>query len=78
MRVIQFVCKNNYNSNYSLYESNCLMKASTFYCTRMGFEPVAYRGLETGSRKVAAHVVKQNEVSIKQKLGVIHKVRHVD
>jgi 4-hydroxyphenylpyruvate dioxygenase len=37
-------------------------QAATFYCTRMGFEPVAYRGLETGSRKVAAHVVKQNEI----------------
>ncbi|XP_071445752.1 4-hydroxyphenylpyruvate dioxygenase isoform X2 [Hetaerina americana] len=28
----------------------------------MGFEPVAYQGLETGSRKVAAHVVRQNKI----------------
>ena len=30
--------------------------------TRLGFEPFAYRGLETGSRKVAAHAVRQNKV----------------
>lgn len=29
----------------------------------MGFEPLGYRGLETGSRQTAAHVVKQNKVS---------------
>lgn len=29
----------------------------------MGFEPLAYKGLETGSRKYAAHAVKQNKVS---------------
>jgi 4-hydroxyphenylpyruvate dioxygenase len=28
----------------------------------MGFEPLAYRGLETGSRQVAAHVVRQNKI----------------
>lgn len=28
----------------------------------MGFEPVAYRGLETGSRHTATHVVKQNQI----------------
>ncbi|CAL8115530.1 unnamed protein product [Orchesella dallaii] len=37
-------------------------QAASFYCTRMGFEPVAYRGLETGSRKVASHVVRQNQI----------------
>lgn len=29
----------------------------------MGFEPLAYKGLETGCRKYAAHAVKQNKVS---------------
>lgn len=29
----------------------------------MGFEPLAYRGLETGSREVASHVIKQGQVS---------------
>ncbi|CAG7833828.1 unnamed protein product [Allacma fusca] len=37
-------------------------QAASFYCTRMGFEPLAYKGLETGSRQVAAHVVRQNKI----------------
>ncbi|XP_074643700.1 4-hydroxyphenylpyruvate dioxygenase-like [Tubulanus polymorphus] len=37
-------------------------QAATYYCTRMGFEPFAYKGLETNSRQVAAHVVRQNEI----------------
>lgn len=28
----------------------------------MGFEPYAYRGLETGSREVVSHVVKQDKI----------------
>ncbi|XP_046390664.1 4-hydroxyphenylpyruvate dioxygenase isoform X2 [Ischnura elegans] len=28
----------------------------------MGFEPLAYQGLETGSRKVAAHAIRQNKI----------------
>lgn len=35
-------------------------QAASYYCTRLGFEHVAYRGLETGSRKVASHVVRRN------------------
>ncbi|XP_015431527.1 PREDICTED: 4-hydroxyphenylpyruvate dioxygenase [Dufourea novaeangliae] len=38
-------------------------QAATYYCTRMGFEPLCYRGLETGSRHVASHVVKQNKIA---------------
>jgi len=37
-------------------------QAATFYCVRMGFEPFAYQGLETGSRQVACHVVRQNKI----------------
>lgn len=37
-------------------------QAASFYCARMGFEPVGYRGLETGSRRTAAHAVKQNKI----------------
>jgi len=37
-------------------------QAASFYCTRMGFEPLAYKGLETGSRSVVAHVVRQNKI----------------
>ena len=38
-------------------------QAASYYVTRMGFEPLAYQGLETGSRKLAKHVVRQNDVS---------------
>ncbi|XP_064638528.1 4-hydroxyphenylpyruvate dioxygenase-like isoform X1 [Lineus longissimus] len=37
-------------------------QAAAHYCARVGFKPLAYKGLETGSRKVVAHVVKQNEI----------------
>merc|ERR1711942_627499 len=35
--------------------------AASYYCARLGFEPLAYQGLETGSRKVASHVVRQRD-----------------
>jgi 4-hydroxyphenylpyruvate dioxygenase len=35
-------------------------QAASYYCIRFGFKHVAYKGLETGSRDVAAHVIKQN------------------
>ncbi|CAL1541543.1 unnamed protein product [Lymnaea stagnalis] len=37
-------------------------QAASHYCTRLGFEPFMYRGLETGCREIAAHVVKQNKI----------------
>ncbi|XP_071094145.1 4-hydroxyphenylpyruvate dioxygenase-like [Haliotis cracherodii] len=37
-------------------------QAASFYCSRMGFEPFMYKGLETGSRDIAAHAVKQNKI----------------
>ncbi len=39
-------------------------KAASYYCTKLGFEPLAYRGLETGSRDVVSHVVKQGKVRV--------------
>lgn len=39
-------------------------QAASYYVTRMGFKPIAYRGLETGSRDVVTHVVQQNKVPI--------------
>jgi len=39
------------------------LQASSYYCTRMGFQPLAYRGLETGSRKIVSHVIRQNDVT---------------
>lgn len=37
-------------------------QAATFYCNKMGFEPLAYKGLETGSRQVVSHVVRQDKI----------------
>ena len=32
------------------------MQAASYFVTRLGFEPKAYQGLETGSRAVTSHV----------------------
>lgn len=37
-------------------------QAASYYCEKLGFHPQAYRGLETGSREIVSHVVKQNEI----------------
>lgn len=39
-------------------------QAATYYTIRFGFEVVAYRGLETGSRDVASWVVRKNNVTV--------------
>lgn len=38
-------------------------QAAAFYVSRMGFERIAYRGLETGSRAIASHVVRNGTVT---------------
>jgi len=38
-------------------------QAATYFVTRMGFKRVAYRGLETGSKAVASHVVRNGDVT---------------
>jgi len=38
------------------------MQAAAWYTGRFGFEPVAYRGLETGSRSVVSHVLRMNKI----------------
>ncbi|XP_012943898.1 4-hydroxyphenylpyruvate dioxygenase [Aplysia californica] len=37
-------------------------QAASNYCTRMGFEPFMYKGLETGCRDVASHAVRQDKI----------------
>ncbi|CAH1122123.1 unnamed protein product [Ceutorhynchus assimilis] len=37
-------------------------QAASYYVTRLGFKPLAYKGLETGERKYASHVVQQNKI----------------
>ena len=35
--------------------------AAAHFCARFGFDYFAYKGLETGERKVAAHAVRQGD-----------------
>ncbi|KHN71548.1 4-hydroxyphenylpyruvate dioxygenase, partial [Toxocara canis] len=37
-------------------------QAAFWYCTNFGFEPFAYKGLETGSRLIASHAIRQDKV----------------
>lgn len=37
-------------------------QAASFYTTRFGFEEIAYSGLETGSRDICSHVIRQGEI----------------
>lgn len=39
-------------------------QAATYYSVRFGFEPFAYKGLETDSREVVSHVLRRNNVVI--------------
>ncbi|XP_003741420.1 4-hydroxyphenylpyruvate dioxygenase [Galendromus occidentalis] len=36
-------------------------QAASYYCEKLGFEPLCYRGLETGHREVVSHVVRQKD-----------------
>lgn len=38
-------------------------QAASYYMTRMGFKRVAYRGLETGSRNICSHVIRNGDVT---------------
>lgn len=38
-------------------------QAASYYITRMGFERVAYRGLETGCRSICSHVVRNGDIT---------------
>ena len=37
-------------------------QVAQYYITRMGFQQIAYKGLETGSRFIASHVIENNHV----------------
>ena len=37
-------------------------QAASYYCNHVGFKPFAYKGLETGSREVVCHAVRQNKI----------------
>ncbi|PIO71709.1 4-hydroxyphenylpyruvate dioxygenase [Teladorsagia circumcincta] len=61
-------------------------QAAYWYCANFGFEPYAYRGLETGSRQVAQHAIKQNKIIFVFESALLpnnkeigdHLVRHGD
>lgn len=50
------------NSTVSTRGTLSCPQAASYYCNKLGFEELAYRGLETGSREVVSHVVKQDKV----------------
>ena len=52
-----FKCKLRQETITSLHQ-----QAASYYCNKMGFEPFGYKGLETGSREVVSHAVKQDKV----------------
>ncbi|RWS25842.1 4-hydroxyphenylpyruvate dioxygenase-like protein [Leptotrombidium deliense] len=37
-------------------------QAAYYFCANFGFEPFAYKGLETGSREVVSHAVRQRKI----------------
>lgn len=45
----------------TFYVANA-MQAASWYVARLGFVPVAYKGLETGSRDVVTHVIAQDQI----------------
>jgi len=50
------------NGHFYIYNCDLNQQAASYYCNKMGFEPFGYKGLETGSREVVSHAVKQDKV----------------
>ncbi|MCX6352607.1 MAG: 4-hydroxyphenylpyruvate dioxygenase [Bacteroidetes bacterium] len=46
-----------------LYVGNA-KQAAFFYMTAFGFQPLAYKGLETGSRDVVSYVIRQEKITL--------------
>ena len=61
-------------------------QAASWYCTRLGFQHVAYRGLETGQRDVVSWVVRQKDIFLVLKSPLVpgntemgdHQMKHGD
>ena len=47
-------------------------QTATWFIARLGFEPVAYRGLETGDRDAVTHVVQVSVYSLSRSLSLFH------
>jgi 4-hydroxyphenylpyruvate dioxygenase len=37
-------------------------QAAYWYCANFGFKPFAYKGLETGSRQITSHAIRQDKI----------------
>uniref|UniRef100_A0A3Q3X5B3 4-hydroxyphenylpyruvate dioxygenase n=1 Tax=Mola mola TaxID=94237 RepID=A0A3Q3X5B3_MOLML len=59
--------------DFLLMKIYCLQQAASYYCNKLGFEPLAYLGLETGHREVVSHAVKQGNVSLDAEYMEDHK-----
>ena len=58
-------------------------QAASYYIIHFGFEPFAYKGLECGSRSMAAHVVKSNRIILQFKSILVSDatgdfIKHMD
>lgn len=65
--ILGWKCKAGiYRSTSLLYVNSPLPpsphQAAYYYCAHMGFQPMAYRGLETKERNVVSHAIKQSDV----------------
>jgi 4-hydroxyphenylpyruvate dioxygenase len=52
-------------------------QAALHFCVHFGFEPYAYAGLETGSRDVASHVVRQNQILVQFSSPLTDRVKEI-
>lgn len=50
------------HSFFFLFPFALFVQAASYYCLRLGFTPVGYRGLETGERNVVSWAIRQDKV----------------
>ncbi|RXN28695.1 4-hydroxyphenylpyruvate dioxygenase [Labeo rohita] len=48
-------------------------QAAVFYCDKFGFEPLAYKGLETGSREVVSHAIRQDKKAKERGAAIVRE-----
>uniref|UniRef100_A0A673GPV8 4-hydroxyphenylpyruvate dioxygenase n=1 Tax=Sinocyclocheilus rhinocerous TaxID=307959 RepID=A0A673GPV8_9TELE len=83
--VIVFICQQHEQGRFVCFDHITFWvgnakQAASYYCIKLGLEPLAYRGLETGSRDVVSHVVKQGKIIyvFTSALNPDHLVKHGD
>jgi 4-hydroxyphenylpyruvate dioxygenase len=65
--------KNTLILDHILFWVGNAKQAASYYTSRFGFDFLAYKGLETGDRKVATHVVRNAEGTTFVFCSVYHK-----